>query len=238
MLRCLLVDDEQLALRLLTEFVGRLPFLTLVGTARTALDALAILQAEPVDLLFLDIQMPKLTGTDFVRSLRPEALVIFTTAYQQYAAESYDLAAVDYLVKPFAFERFMRAAHRAQEQHAARQNRAAPAAPADEDYLFVKADYHTLRLNIRDILYLEGLKDYLKIHLRTGKPVVTLGSLRAYEERLAARGFVRVHRSYLVALRHIDSIRTNRIYLGAAIIPVGDTYAAAFAQAISDRLGS
>ncbi len=233
MLRCLLIDDEPLALRLLTDFVSRVPFLSLTGTARTALEALTFLQAQPVDLLFLDIQMPDLTGTEFVRSLRPDALVVFTTAYQQYAVESYDLAAVDYLVKPFAFERFVRAAQRAQEQHTLRHS----PVPVAEDYLFVKADYHSLRLNVRDIRYLEGLKDYVKIHAAAARPVVTLGSLRNFEERLPAREFVRVHRSYLVALRHIDSIRTNRIYLGDSIIPVGETYAAALQQAVEGRTG-
>ena len=178
MLRCLLVDDEPLALRLLADFVGRVPFLTLVGTARSAFDALAILQAQPVDVLFLDIQMPDLTGTEFVRSLRPDALVIFTTAYQQYAVESYELAAVDYLVKPIAFDRFLRAAHRAQEIHKAAEIVPPPQVPASgADYLFVKVDYHTIRLNLRDIRYLEGLKDYVKIHATAPRPLLTLNSL-------------------------------------------------------------
>lgn len=243
MLRCLLVDDEPLALRLLADFVSRVPFLTLVGTARSALDALSILQAEPVDLLFLDIQMPDLTGTEFVRSLRPEAMVIFTTAYQQYAVESYELAAVDYLVKPIPFERFLRAAHRAQEQHSATQAAALPASlqpatptpAAADDYLFVKVDYHTLRLDLADIRYLEGLKDYVKIHAAANRPLLTLNSLRAFEERLPATEFVRVHRSYIVALRHIDSIRSNRIYLGETIIPIGDAYTDNLQRAIKDR---
>jgi two-component system LytT family response regulator len=240
MLRCLLVDDEPLALRLLADFVSRVPFLTLVGTARSALDALSILQAEPVDLLFLDIQMPDLTGTEFVRSLRPEAMVIFTTAYQQYAVESYELAAVDYLVKPIPFERFLRAAHRAQELHHATHTAppvlpTAPTPPPVDDYLFVKVDYHTLRLDLADIRYLEGLKDYVKIHAAANRPLLTLNSLRAFEERLPATEFVRVHRSYIVALRHIDSIRSNRIYLGETIIPIGDAYTENLQRAIKDR---
>ena len=235
MLRCLLVDDEPLALRLLADFVSRVPFLTLVGTARSALDALTILQAQPVDVLFLDIQMPDLTGTEFVRSLRPEAAVIFTTAYPQYAVEGYELAALDYLLKPIAFERFVRAAQRAQAHRAAAPAAIAPPLPLAEDYLFVKADYHTLRLNLRDIRYLEGLKDYVKIHAASPRPVLTLNSLRGFEERLPAAEFVRVHRSYIVALRHIDSIRTNRIYLGETILPVGEAYAENLQRAIQAR---
>ena len=239
MLRCLLVDDEPLALRLLADFVSRVPFLTLAGTARSALDALVILQAEPVDVLFLDIQMPDLTGTEFVRSLRPEAMVIFTTAYPQYAVEGYELAALDYLLKPIAFERFVRAAQRAQAHRPAAATAAAPPLPPHlplaEDYLFVKADYHTIRLNLRDIHYLEGLKDYVKIHIPGRRPLLTLNSLRGFEQRLPATGFVRVHRSYIVALRHIDSIRTNRIYLGETIVPVGEAYTENLQRAIQDR---
>lgn len=241
MLRCLLVDDEPLALRLLTTYVERVPFLELVGTCRNALDALALLQREPVDVLFLDIQMPDLTGIEFVRSMQPQALIIFTTAYEHYALEGFNLNAVDYLVKPIAFERFVQAAQKAQDRLAPRPPAAvaapappAPAGPA-EDYLFVKADYHTQRLNLRDIRYLEGLKDYIKIYVGPNKPLLTLNSLRAFEERLPSPDFVRIHRSYIVALAHIDSIRKNRIYMGEDIIPIGESYAEAFFKLIEER---
>jgi DNA-binding LytR/AlgR family response regulator len=244
MIRCLLVDDEPLALRLLTSYVERIPFLELVGTCRSALEALAVLQREQVDVMFLDVQMPDLTGVEFVRSLRPDALVIFTTAYEQYAVQGFDLDAVDYLVKPIAFDRFLKAAQRAQERltQAAAPEPAAPTAPpapapvaVAEDYIFVKADYHTQRVNLRDIRYLEGLKDYVKIHTGSGKPLLTLNSLKAFEERLPSHEFVRVHRSFIVALSWVDSIRKNRIYLGEAIIPIGDAYAESFHQLIEDR---
>ncbi|GAB3296006.1 LytR/AlgR family response regulator transcription factor [Hymenobacter tenuis] len=241
MLRCLLVDDEPLALRLLTSYVERVPFLELAGTCRSALEAMTVLQQEPVDVLFLDIQMPDLTGVEFVRSMQPQALVIFTTAYESYALEGFNLNAVDYLVKPIAFERFVKAAQKAQDRLAPKPaepaaSLPAPPAPAPpaEDYIFVKADYHTQRLNLRDIRYLEGLKDYIKIYAG-GKPILTLNSLKAFEDRLPSQDFVRVHRSYIVALAHIDSIRKNRIYMGETIIPIGDSYADAFHKLIEER---
>ncbi|MDU0372708.1 LytR/AlgR family response regulator transcription factor [Hymenobacter endophyticus] len=240
MLRCLLVDDEPLALRLLSSYVERVPFLELVGTCRSALDALTVLQREAVDVLFLDIQMPDLTGVEFVRSMQPQALVIFTTAYENYALEGFNLNALDYLVKPIAFERFLQAAQKAQDRLAPRQPEpaAAPApAPAHstaDDYIFVKADYHTQRLNLRDIRYLEGLKDYIKIYAGA-RPILTLNSLKAFEDRLPSPDFVRVHRSYIVSLAHIDSIRKNRIYMGEAIIPIGESYADAFFKLIEER---
>ncbi|MCA8829754.1 LytR/AlgR family response regulator transcription factor [Hymenobacter pini] len=241
MLRCLLVDDEPLALRLLSSYVERVPFLELVGTCRSALDALTVLQREPVDVLFLDIQMPDLTGVEFVRSMQPQALVIFTTAYENYALEGFNLNAVDYLVKPIAFERFLQAAQKAQDRLAPRPAEPAPLPPpaptppaSADDYIFVKADYHTQRLNLRDIRYLEGLKDYIKIYAG-GKPILTLNSLKAFEDRLPSPDFVRVHRSYIVALAHIDSIRKNRIYMGEVIIPIGESYAEAFFKLIEER---
>ena len=234
MLRCLLVDDEPLALRLLASFVARVPGLVLVGTCRSALEAREMLRHEPVDVIFLDIQMPDLTGVEFVRSLRPDALVIFTTAYESFAVEGFALNALDYLLKPIAFDRFLQAVERAQDRLAARPEPAAAAAPVD-DYLFIKADYHSQRVSLRDIRYLEGLKDYVKIFTSAPRPLLTLNSLKAFEERLPATDFVRVHRSYIVALGHIDSIRKNRIYLGEAVIPVGDSFVEAFNKVIETR---
>ncbi|AHJ97206.1 hypothetical protein Hsw_1611 [Hymenobacter swuensis DY53] len=234
------MDDEPLALRLLTSYVERVPFLELVGTCRSALEAMTVLQREAVDVLFLDVQMPDLTGVEFVRSMQPQALVIFTTAYEAYALEGFNLNAVDYLVKPIAFERFVQAAQKAQDRLAPRPPEPAPvpvlpppASPTD-DYIFVKADYHTQRLNLRDIRYLEGLKDYIKIYAGA-KPILTLNSLKAFEDRLPSPDFVRVHRSYIVALAHVDSIRKNRIYMGPDIIPIGESYAEAFFKLIEGR---
>ncbi|MBO2009703.1 LytR/AlgR family response regulator transcription factor [Hymenobacter negativus] len=235
MLRCLLVDDEPLALRLLASFVARVPGLVLVGTCRSALEAHEVLRRESVDVIFLDIQMPDLSGVEFVRSLRPEALVIFTTAYESFAVEGFALNALDYLLKPIAFDRFLQAVQRAQDRLAVAAEATPPAPTPPEDYIFVKADYHSQRVSLRDIRYLEGLKDYVKIFTSAPRPLLTLNSLKAFEERLPATDFVRVHRSYIVALGQIDSIRKNRIYMGEDVIPVGDAFVESFNRAIEKR---
>lgn len=231
-LRCLLVDDEPLALRLLASFVARVPVLALAGTCRNAQEALDALAREPVDVLFLDIQMPGLTGVELVRLARPEALVVFTTAYESFAVEGFALDALDYLVKPIAFDRFLQAVQKAQAR------RAAPAAEAGApagDFLFVKVDAHTQRVPLADIRYLEGLRDYVRLHVGAPRPLLTLNSLRAFEERLPAADFVRVHKSFVVALNHIDSFHKGRLYVGEAVIPVGEAYAKAFQVAIAGR---
>lgn len=237
MIRCLVVDDEPLARRLLASFVARVPFLQLVDTCASAFEAMAVLAREPVDLLFLDIQMPDLTGVEFVRTLRPAAQVVFTTAYEQYAVEGFHLHAVDYLLKPIPFERFVLAAQRTRER--LMPGGVLPSATASagsaEDFIFVKADYQTQRVWLREIRFLEGLKDYVKIVTDAPRPILTLNTLKNFEEKLPAADFVRVHRSFIVAWRWIDSVRKNRIYIGALDIPVGDAYADAFNQAVEAR---
>jgi len=233
LLRCLLVDDEPLALRLLASFVARVPVLALVGTCRNAQEALDVLAREPVDVLFLDIQMPGLTGVELVRLVRPEALVVFTTAYETFAVEGFALNALDYLVKPIAFDRFLQAVQRAQARRAAPA--AAGASTSAADFLFVKVDAHTQRVPLRDIRYLEALRDYVRLHVGAPRPLLTLNSLRAFEERLPAADFVRVHKSFIVALSHITSFHKGRLYLGDAVVPVGEAYAKAFQAAIAGR---
>ena len=232
-LRCLLVDDEPLALRLLASFVARVPVLALVGTCRNAQEALETLAREPVDVLFLDIQMPGLTGVELVRLVRPEALVVFTTAYETFAVEGFALNALDYLVKPIAFDRFLQAVQRAQARRAAPA--AAGVSTSAADFLFVKVDAHTQRVPLRDIRYLEALRDYVRLHVGAPRPLLTLNSLRAFEERLPAADFVRVHKSFIVALSHITSFHKSRLYLGEAVVPVGEAYAKAFQVAIAGR---
>ena len=233
LLRCLLVDDEPLALRLLASFVARVPVLALMGTCRNAQEALDVLAREPVDVLFLDIQMPGLTGVELVRLVRPEALVVFTTAYETFAVEGFALNALDYLVKPIAFDRFLQAVQRAQARRAAPA--AAGASTSAADFLFVKVDAHTQRVPLRDIRYLEALRDYVRLHVGAPRPLLTLNSLRAFEERLPAADFVRVHKSFIVALSHITSFHKGRLYLGDAVVPVGEAYAKAFQAAIAGR---
>ena len=232
-MNCLLIDDEPLALQLLEQYVAQVPFLTLCGKCSSAADALAIMQTVEIDLLFVDVQMPDVTGIQFVKGLAKKPFVVFTTAYQEHALESYEIDAIDYLVKPFPFERFLKAAGKAQEQYQLRRKTTDALTVAEADVLFVKSEYQVLRIDIPAILYVEGLKDYIKIY--TGpKPILTLQSLRAIEERLPAY-FMRVHKSFIVNLKKVDVIQRNEIMIGQREIPIGNTFREAFMQYIEKR---
>jgi DNA-binding LytR/AlgR family response regulator len=226
MLRCIAVDDEPLALEVLESYIRKVPSLQLVGLCGGALEAIRVLSPGAVDLVFLDVDMPDLTGTQLLRTLKHPPLVIFTTAYPDYALEGFELDAVDYLLKPVPFDRFLRAVNKAQERlHPS----AAPAAaattppPSEPNFIFVKTEYKTLRVDLDDILYVEGLKDYVLIHTRQ-KKIITLLSLNKMVEKLPPTHFLRVHRSFIVAVNKMDSIERNRIRIGDAEIPVGDLY--------------
>ncbi len=232
-MNCLLVDDEPLALQLLEQFASKVPFLKICGKCSSAAEALAVMENDEIDVLFIDIQMPDVTGIQFVKSLSRKPFVIFTTAYQEHATESYEIDAIDYLVKPFAFERFLKAANKAQEQFNLRRKTADALAHAEADVLFVKSEYQVLRVNIPDIMYVEGLKDYIKIYAGP-KPILTLQSLRAIEERLPPY-FMRVHKSFIVNLKKIDSVQRNEILIGQREIPVGNTFREAFMSYIEKR---
>ncbi len=225
MLRCIAVDDEPLALEVLESYIRKVPSLRLVGLCGGALEAICVLSPGAVDLVFLDVDMPDLTGTQLLRTLKHPPLVVFTTAYPDYALEGFELDAVDYLLKPIPFDRFLRAVNKAQERL---HPPAAPAAvappPASEpNFIFVKTEYKTLRVDLDDILYVEGLKDYVLIHTRQ-KKIITLLSLNKMVEKLPPTHFLRVHRSFIVAVNKMDSIERNRIRIGDAEIPVGDLY--------------
>lgn len=250
-LTCIAVDDEPLALKLVTHFIEQTPFLHLVGTYSSAIAALKGLQQQsaPVDLLFLDIQMPDLNGLELARVLDrgpggAGPRVVFTTAFNQYALEGYKVDALDYLLKPFTYEEFWKTAQKAQAYAALRQPAAlpaatvspvpAPAAAGDEDYLYLKVEYQLVRVAYQDILYVEGLKDYVKVHRRSeARPLLSLMSLKALEERLPIRQFMRIHRSYIVGLQHISAIGRGTVQIGAETIPVSDGYREAFDQFIS-----
>ncbi|QIL74654.1 LytR/AlgR family response regulator transcription factor [Hymenobacter sp. HDW8] len=250
-LTCIAVDDEPLALKLVTHFIEQTPFLQLVGTYSSAVAALRGLQQQPtpVDLLFLDIQMPDLNGLELARVLDRGPggngpRVVFTTAFNHYALEGYKVDALDYLLKPFTYEEFLRAAQKAQTYAALKQSATssvpnapsvpAPAAAVEEDYLYLKVEYQLVRVPYQDILYVEGLKDYVKVHRRSeARPLLSLLSLKALEERLPARQFMRIHRSYIVGLQHITAIGRGTVQIGAETIPVSDGYREAFDQFIS-----
>ena len=226
-LKCLIVDDESLARKLVEESVRQLPFLELVGTCKNAFEAMQVLPETPVDLLFLDIQMPGMLGTQLLQSLPVKPMVIFVTAYSNYAVESYDLDVVDYLMKPVSLERFTKAAYKALELH---QNKMALASPAPAipaatpDFFFVNVEYSLVKIPVKEITHIEGMKDYVKIFLETcKKPILTKSTLKGIEEKLPPEGFLRVHKSFIVHLEKIQSIRNREIKIGDNEIPVGES---------------
>jgi len=246
MLNCIAVDDEPLALGMVCSFIEQTPFLNLVGRYSSAVEALRGLQEQAVDLIFLDIQMPDLTGIELARVLdkgKPGLgpRIIFTTAFHQFALDGYKVDALDYLVKPFNYEEFLRAATKAQSYAevlhlpSTAPTLPAPAVPEpEEEYLFLKVEYQLVRVAFREILYIEGLKDYVKVHLEGGaKPLLSLTSLKALEDKLPARRFMRIHRSFIVALDQIRAVTRNTVQIGTATISVGDQYKEPFNQFLS-----
>jgi DNA-binding LytR/AlgR family response regulator len=227
MIRCIAIDDETLALDLIEDNIRKVPFLELVKKCKSAFEALEPLQNEKIDILFLDIQMPDITGIQFLKSLKNKPLVIFTTAYEKYALEGFDLDVIDYLLKPFSFDRFLKAVNKAKdylrlnEKTTLHENGTDTRSTAG--YIFVKADYKLVKIDFNDILYIEGLKDYIKIYSGE-KPVLTLLSMKSLEEKLPVSDFVRVHRSYIVAVKKIQFIQRNFIHIGNKEIPISDNY--------------
>lgn len=219
---CLAIDDEPLALDLLEDNIRKISFLKLVKKCSTALEANEVLQEQPIDLLFLDIQMPGLTGIQFIQGLtKSSPLVIFITAYEKYAIEGYNLDVVDYLLKPVSFERFLKATNKAHEKFNTRSTPATVGA----DYLFVNSEYNLVRIDFNDIAYVEGLRDYVKIFLfSTPRPVITRLSMKSLEEKLPPNIFIRVHKSFIVSLNKITSIRKGRISIMKAQIPISEHF--------------
>jgi DNA-binding LytR/AlgR family response regulator len=237
MLNCIAVDDEPLALNLIEDFIRKTPFLHLQATCCNAIEAMQTLQHVKTDLLFLDIHMPTLNGMQLLKTIGKSTMVILTTAYDNYAIEAFSLDAVDYLLKPILFERFIKSVNKAYELHKLRvlNPQAATVIPEKkEDFMFIKSDYRMLKVNYKDILYIEGLKDYLKVFAGE-KPILTLQSLKAFEDLLPSKDFIRVHRSYIVSLSKIEYIQKSRIGIGSKLIPVGDMYSEQFYKAIGQK---
>ena len=226
MMRCMVIDDEQLVRELLEDNIRQVPFLQWVKSCRNAMEAAAALQETPVDLLFLDIQMPRVNGLQFLQTLADPPLVIVVSAYPQYALEGFDLRVVDYLLKPFPFERFLKACNRAQELFRLRQNdRLAAAAPVED--FFVNVEYALVKITATDVLYAEGVKDYVKIYLAsTTRPVLTRMTLKALEEKLPPPAFVRTHKSYLVSVKKITTVKRDLVCIGNTEIPISVSYKA------------
>jgi two-component system LytT family response regulator len=229
---CLIVDDEPLARNLLSDYVKKIPSLELKSTCEGPLQALEFLKTTPVDLLFLDIQMPEITGIGLMKVLPKKPMVIFTTAYSEYALDGYELDVVDYLLKPISFERFLKAVNKVQARITTTQPAAAQ--PTADDFIFVKDGTKLVKIMINDILYVEGLKDYVTIHTKTQK-VISLQRLKSLEEQLPASLFARIHNSFIVSLRAITSIHKNEVEIGTAFLPVGETFKKSFKEAIEKR---
>jgi len=224
MINVIAVDDEPLALQLVAGYIEKTPSLKLLGKFENPLEAAAFLPGSEVDLVFIDIQMPGLTGIEFTRSMLKGPKVVFTTAYEKYAIEGFKLDVVDYLLKPFSYEEFLKAVHKA-ERLIRIENNIPARIEANNEFLFLKSDYKIKRINFNDILYIEGLKEYVKVYTQNEpKPVLSLTSLKLLETKLPAEKFMRVHRSFIVNLNRIDTIARSRIIFGKTYIPVGDQY--------------
>jgi two-component system LytT family response regulator len=237
-LKCLVIDDKPLAIDILADYIGKIPFLELAATTTNPVEGLNIIRNQQIDLIFLDIQMPELNGLQFIKIAGKQSKVILTTAYTEYALDGYEHDVIDYLLKPIAFDRFYRAAQKALQiftpsdpvkavpfitENPQRQNTAA--------YLFVKTEHRIQRVNLDDILYIEGLQNYISMQTPTER-ILSLQTLKRIEEQLPVTDFVRVHKSFIVALKHITYIERSRIFIGETIIPVGDSYRDGFYKLI------
>lgn len=224
MIRCIAIDDEPLALKQLASYISKTPFLELKGEFGNALLALAFVKENDIDLMFVDINMPDLNGLDFVKSQSHPPRVIFTTAYSEYAVEGFKVNAIDYLLKPFGYDLFLKSAEKALDWFILREQGDAKVESKD-NFLFIKSEYKVLRINLSDIKYIEGMREYVRIHLTGQKPIMTIASMKKIEDFLPSSRFMRVHRSYIVNLDKITTIDRNRIVFDNNIyIPVSEQY--------------
>ena len=241
-IKCLAIDDEPLALQKLSSYVKKTPYLQLVGACQSALEAKEIMQKEWIDAIFIDINMPDLNGMEFVKQMDRPPMVVFTTAYSEYALEGFKVDAVDYLLKPFGLQDFLRAAQKVRhlyelENPATQSNPNEEAVGIDADAMYLKSDYKTVRINISDIRYVEGMSEYLKIYLEgEKKPLIVLLSMKRLEERLPSNTFMRIHRSYIINLKKIREVNKNRVVLGEdAYLPIGDLYKETFNDYLTSK---
>lgn len=235
-IKCLAIDDEPLALSKMTGYIKKTPFLELIAACRSGYEAIEIVSKTEVDLIFVDIHMPDINGLDFVRSLHYKPQIIFVTAFSEYAIEGFRLDALDYLLKPVGYNEFLKSAGKAKsffESSVAES----PKISDFTEYIFVKSDYKTARISVNDIIYIEGMREYVRIHLESVKPLMPLISLRLLEEQLPSDRFMRVHRSYIVNLQKIETIEHNRIvFKGKVYIPVSGQYKEQFNSYISTHM--
>jgi two-component system, LytTR family, response regulator len=238
-IKCIAIDDEPPALAQMEEYISRVPFLELLSSFDNGMSALEFLKENEVDLVFLDIEMEGFTGIQLLKVLKNKPFIILTTAYDSYAIQAFDLDVNDYLLKPISFERFLKSVEKVYDMKTNKKtsiSASQPLAPVSEEknYIFVKTEYRMQRVDFKEILYIEGLKEYLIIKMITGR-VITLQSFRHMEEMLPSSNFIRVHKSYMVALDKIEFIERNRIKIADKLIPIGDTYKKVFYEALGNR---
>ena len=222
MIRCLAIDDEPLALELLVDNISKVPYLHLAAACENAIEAMQVMENQTIDLIFLDIQMPGLTGLQFIKSMILKPMIILITAYEKYALQGFELDVTDYLVKPVSLDRFIKACNKANELfYLKTQPKIAP----DAGYFFVNVDYSMVKIITADIMYIEGLKDYIKIHLKgTQRPVITRLPMKTMEEQLPANAFIRIHKSYIISIAFITATRKSSVFLNTIELPISDNY--------------
>lgn len=218
-IKCVAIDDEPLALQLMKAYIEKTPALQFVQVFEDAISAAEFLRKHPVDLLFIDIQMPDINGLDLVRSLENKPMIIFTTAHRKFAFEGFELQAIDYLLKPVAFDRFTKAVAKADEYYKFKNS-----GSGNEEYLYVYSEYKLLKIDLNNIEFIESLEDYIRIHITDDKPVLSLMPLKRVLQKLPTEKFKRVHRSYIVSVNKIKGVNNKRIMLAAAEVPVSDSY--------------
>jgi len=238
-LNCVIVEDEPLARNLLTEYVRKIPSLNLIEACSSPIMALEVLRNNSIDVLFLDVQMPELTGISLLKVLQKRPLVILTTAYSEYALQGYELDVVDYLLKPITFERFLKAVDKVTLRLESKKSPTIvaekPAAATEQPFVFIKDGTKLVKVVFDEILYVEGLKDYVTIHLNNNQKIVSLQRLKTLEEQLPPDKFIRVHNSFIVALRSIDVVHKNHVQIRNAQIPIGETYKKSFREFIEQN---
>jgi two-component system, LytTR family, response regulator len=238
-MKCVIIDDEPLAVDLIKEFVSKIESLELINTFNNAIDAIAMINASTVDLIFLDIEMPHFTGIDFLNAIDKKPLIIFTTAYSDYAVEGFNLGAVDYLIKPIPFHRFLKSVMRAQQMFLSQNTLTTATTPKviapeiEPNFMFVRSDYENVKINFSDILFIEGLKDYVKIYTTDNKFTLTLISLIKLENTLSSKGFSRIHRSYIINIKYVKSIQKNKVLIADKRIPISESYKNSFFERIN-----
>lgn len=238
-MRCIAIDDEELALELLEDNISKVPYLQLLGSFNNPLEAISTIQEQKINLVFLDIQMPGLTGLQFIKSISPKPMFIMITTYEKYALDGFDLDVVDYLLKPVALDRFIKACNKAWERHKLKSKPAEISKDAEPAYFFINADYSHIKIDFADIIWVEGLKDYLKIHLKgNAKPIVARLSMKSLEEQLPSSMFIRIQKSYIVSKLQISSIRKNSVFIGSVELPIGDNYKETVLSLVQNNLNN